>query len=150
MQNRHFLVRTSFYQSLRLAISAEIHGKVYPVLGFRNHVANWRETNPDVSKMASSRRGGRKKLSLEPQTNKIMDYLSAKFDAPLIVTNVLKELTDRCNPAHCAERQILNELITNFETESSHHSDENVSEKTIKLWIKSIIGYQQKIQGLQK
>ena len=30
-------MRTGFYQSCRSAISAKIHGEVYPVLGIRNH-----------------------------------------------------------------------------------------------------------------
>ena len=75
----------------------------------------------------------RKKLSLEPQANKIIGYLSAKFDAISIVTDVL-ELIDTCNPVYGAACQILNELVTNFETESSHPSCENMSEKTIKSW----------------
>ena len=90
--------------------------------------ANLRETNPEVSKMASSCCRGRKKTIFEPQTNKITDYLSAKFDASSIVTDVLEQLIDTCNPV-CCSCQILFELITNFETESSHHSGENMSEK---------------------
>ena len=96
-----------------------------------------RETNLDVSKIAEEE----KKLSLESQTNKIMDYVSVKFDATSTVTKVLEELIYTCNPAYCAARQILNE-ITNFETESSHCSGENMSEKTIKSWTKMYHTYE--------
>ena len=87
----------------------------------------------------------RKKVSLEPQTNKIIDYLSAKFDATSIVMDVL-ELIDTCNPVYCAACQILKEFVTNFETESSHSSCENMSEKTIKSWTKRYHTYE--IAGL--
>ena len=50
---------------------------------------NLLETNLDVSKMTSSCCKGRKKLSLELQTNKITDSLSVKFEATSIVIDIL-------------------------------------------------------------
>ena len=135
-------MHTGFYQSCRSAISAEIHGKIYPDLRFRNHRQTCRKPILMFPKCVfTSQRKKKSPKSLEHQTNKITDYLSAKFDATSIVTDVL-ELIDLCNPVYCAARQILNELVTYFETESSHHSGENISEKTIKSWTKRYHTYE--------
>ena len=40
--------------------------------------------------------------------------------------DVLEVLIDRCNPVYFVASSILNELVINFETESSHHSSDNV------------------------
>ena len=83
--------------------SAKIHGEVYSVLGFRNH----RQTSGKPILIFQKQR-----LHVaEPQTNKKTDYLSAKFDATLIVTDILEELIDRCKPVYYAARQILNEIF---------------------------------------
>ena len=94
--------------------------------------------------MASPYRREEKKLSLEPQTNKIIDYLNAKLDATSIVMDVF-ELIDTCNPVYCAACQILKELVTNLKPKSRYPSVpscENMSEKTIKSWTRRYRTYE--------
>ena len=69
--------------------AAKIQGEVYLVLGFRNHRQTCGKPILIFPKWRFHVAEEEKELSLEPQTNKITDYLSAKFDATSIVTDML-------------------------------------------------------------
>ena len=84
-------------------------------------------------KMAAKPKRGRKKANFANLTNKITGYLShPKFDP----SEIIKQLIDNCvRPGLFAATSIINNIINNFEIESSsRHTGSNVLEKTLKTW----------------
>ena len=69
----------------------------------------------------------------EDKTNKITGYLSHPKFYP---SEIIKQLIDNCvRPGLFAATSIINDIIDNFEIESSsRHTGSNVLEKTLKTW----------------
>ena len=86
-------------------------------------------------KMAAQPKRGRKKANFANQTNKITGYLSHPKFYP---SEIIKQLIDNCvRPGLFAATSIINDIIDNFEIESSsRHTGSNVLEKTLKYpWL---------------
>ena len=84
-------------------------------------------------KMAAQPKRGRKKANFANQTNEITGYLShPNFDP----SEIIEQLIDNCvRPALFAATSIINDIIDNFEIESSsRHTGSNVLENTLKTW----------------